>query len=150
MKITPAADRYADFQVQWLQHIRKVAELGLTIAFSDHQEEPEDELIIPPAQHVAAIAITVSGDVACSSETIFAFCHAVARQVFMHQQSRVVSRKQHEMSAECSDEESIDLDESEESLYGVCGAQLHRMIHVRYQNAKMVKTRINLKAKSSS
>lgn len=28
MKITPVADRYADFQVQWLQHIRKVVELG--------------------------------------------------------------------------------------------------------------------------
>ena len=40
------------------------------------------------------------------------------------------------MSAECSDEESIDLDESEESLYRVCGAQLHRMIHVRYQKYK--------------
>ena len=70
--------------MQWLQHIRKVVELGLSIAFSDHLEEPEDELIIPPAQHVAAIAITLSGDVACSSETIY---HAVARQVFMHQQS---------------------------------------------------------------
>ena len=87
MKITPVADRYADFQVQWLQHIRKVVELGLTIAFGDHQEEPEGELIIPPAQHVAAIAITTSGDVPCSSETIFAFCHTIARQVFMHQQS---------------------------------------------------------------
>ena len=77
MITTPAAERYAEFQVQWLQHIRKVAELGLTIAFSDHQEEPEDELIIPAAHHVAGIAIRVFCDAPCSSETIFAFCHVL-------------------------------------------------------------------------
>ena len=54
----------------------------------------------------------------------------------MHQQSQVLSMKQKEMSAERSDEESIDLDNSEESLYQVCGAQLHRMIQVRYEKCK--------------
>ena len=31
----------------------------------------------------------------------------------------------------CSDEETIDLEENEESLYRVCAAQLHQMLHVR-------------------
>ena len=97
MWTTPAADRYAEFQVQWLQHIRKVAELGLTIAFSDRQEELEAELITPAAHHVAGIAIGVFSDAPCSSETIFAFCCVITRQVFMYQQSRVLSRKEIEL-----------------------------------------------------
>ena len=102
-KPTPAADRYAEFQVLWLQRIRKVAELGLTIAFSDHQEEPEDELIIPAAHHVTTIAITVFYDAPCSSNTIFAFCHAIARQVFIYQQLRVLSRKESELGNQPSE-----------------------------------------------
>ena len=80
-----------------------MAELGLTIAFSDHQEEPEDELIIPAAHHVATIAITVFYDAPCSSNTIFAFCHAIARQVFIYQQSRVLSRKESELGNQPSE-----------------------------------------------
>ena len=54
----------------------------------------------------------------------------------MYQQSRILSRKEIELGnqpSECSDEESFDLEESEESLYRVCGAQLHRMFQVRYE-----------------
>ena len=116
-----------------------MAELGLTIAFSDHREEPEDELVIPAAHHVAGIAIGVFCDAPCNSETIFAFCHVIAKQVFMYQQWRVLSRKEIELGnqpSECSDEESFDLEESEESLYQVCGAQLHRMFQARCEKWK--------------
>jgi len=57
----------------------------------------------------------------------------------MYQQSHVLSRNEIELGnqpSECSDEKSFDLEESEESLYRICGAQLHRMFQVCYEKCK--------------
>ena len=124
----PISTKYCALQTQWMQRIREIVQSGERLARSKEQN-PDDEEESELPSCVAFLALEAFGDDTAQTSTLFAVMHTVARQVFMYQQSTAVRKK---LSVQEGPEE-IDIfsEESEDALYRVCGAQIHRMITVR-------------------
>ena len=134
----PTSARYTEMQVQWLQRVRQIVEAGETLAIAEAQDSDadSDKRYAELATHVASLAMGAFGDSTVSSSTLLAVFHSVARQVFLYQKAKVVATKQTDTEAEEQDlSVCILYKDSEDSLYRVCGAQLHRMLAVRTEKA---------------
>ena len=123
--------------------IWEIIEAGESLATCNAQN-PDDAEDSELPTCVALLALEAFGDASAQRSTLFAVMHTVARQVFMYQHSAAVSMK---LSAQ-EEPEEIDLfsEESEDALYRVCGAQVHRMITVRGEKAsrnKQARTFLN-------
>ena len=133
MSRVPAAARYTTFQIQWLQRIRTIVEKGER-ALGDAQDADEDE-----EEHVTAMAGYVAVLVLSGFETqqveqraILAVFQTIAREVFKYQQAKATTKQEVDIAQENEGEEEEALsEETDNALYRVCGAQLHRMIELR-------------------
>ena len=142
----PVSVRFAEMQVQWLQHVRQIMEAGERLATSDAQDvevgsdttERHTEL----ATCVASLCMGAFGESAVSTSSLLAVFHSIARHVFQYQQTRVLQMKMAKLNATQQkstedEEESFDVlyEDEEDSLYRICGAQMHRMIVKRSEMA---------------
>ena len=129
-------DKYAAFQIHWLQSIKAIVTYGENLALNSGQiendEMTKDELVL--AEDVAGI-ILQSFDTQCDEKDILIMFQTIARVVFLYQQSSAVSLKEGEISEGVMHEEQIESD-SDDTLLRVAGAQLHRMINVRKEHLK--------------
>ena len=122
--------KYADFQVEWLQHIRAVAENGYTFANCDAQPAYQYELDPIPTSDTNAIwaimycqAMEVLGEI--SSDTNLIMLHTIANSVYNYQLQQVIDTQRHETTVTTSQPSCDD------ALYRMCGAEICRMLKSR-------------------
>ncbi len=136
MKRLRVNDRFSEFQVEWLQLIRTTASTAEMLAFENAQVDVDEGEL---GYQASAILLEAFDETTVSSALIV--YHAIAREVFMYQQSRVVLLKERDSLAN-DDAESTEgedtaiLAEEEDSLYRVCGAQLHKMKTLRKEKLR--------------
>lgn len=127
MRAVPAAVRYTTFQTQWLQRVRTIVEKGEP-ALDDAQdadEQEEEERVPAMVGYVAVLLLR-------TRRNILSIFQTIAREVFRYQQSRVVAKQEPDIPQEDQeDNDDILSEETEDALYRVGGAQLHRMIELR-------------------
>ena len=103
---TTKCDKYATFQIHWLQSIKAIVTYGENLALNCGQIEDEemtkDELML--AEDVAGIVLQ-SFDTQCDEKDILIMFQMIARVVFHYQQSNVVSLKEGENSGVMSEVE---------------------------------------------
>lgn len=147
MRTLPVAERYMQFQVQWLQNIRLIVEHAESLAYSDAQEDALASELEPIASLVCSVALHgfTTTPIGNSLQLVV---HTLARQVAFYMQSRIL-HMQDRMTESCDSDscETADLelleDESDDALYRLCGAQLHRMIKLRSDKVHGSKDRAN-------
>ena len=128
--------RYADFQLEWLQHVRAVGENGATFATSDAQPAHEYESDIIPNSNTHATwavvycqAMDALGDI--SDDTNLIILHTIASAVYNHQQQQFICTQCHETAPS-----TASLPSSDDALYRMCGAEICRMIKAKQTSAK--------------
>ena len=136
--------QYMDFQLAWLDHVRRVGEQGYVLSTSDAQPffDGEDDTIsvVTGSESINAWSDIVSDALDemkdLSSESNFIMLHTIARGIFDHQQQQVYEHKHKPVVSVIHPAPSPD-----DSLFRMCGAEIARMIKVR----KNEKERLKLK-----
>ena len=133
---TKGRTKYADFQVEWLQHIRAVGENGSMFATSDAQPTQEYESDIIPNSNTHATwavvycqAMDALGHI--SDDTNLIILHTIAGAVYNHQQQKFIRTQCHETAPN-----TVSLPSDDDALYRMCGAEICRMIKARQKSAK--------------
>ena len=130
---TKGKTKYADFQLEWLQHIRAVAENGSTFATCDAQPayQYESDTMSSSDTHVIwAIvycqAMDVLGEI--SDDTNLIMLHTIAKSLYNYQQQQVIDKQCPETATSAS------LPSCDDALYRTCGAEICRMLKSRQQH----------------
>ena len=124
--------KYLDFQLTWLDHVRRVGEQGYVLATSDAQPffDGENDSMSTGSESVDAWADIVSSAFAemnqLSPESNFIMLHTIAREIFAHHQQEVYEMKQNAVVSVPHPAPSPD-----DSLFRMCGAEVARMVNVR-------------------
>ena len=147
-KRVPASVRYCLFQIRWLQRVRLVVERGER-ALADAQCDGDDNDVLDErgtsmAKHVTILLLLAYGSEPVESRSVLAVFHTIAREVYMYQQTRASSISTAATSTTAENERQDEEDEvnfsapvdSDDTLYRICGAQMHRMIEVRKSKLK--------------
>lgn len=148
----PVSARFAEMQVQWLQRVQQIVEAGERLATSDAQDvEVGSEHHPELATCVASLCMGGFGESTVSISSLLAVFHSIACHVFQYQQTRVLQIKTATLDATQQkspeeEEESFDVlyEDKEDSLYRICGAQMHRMIVKRSEMAGNHKAQIEI------
>ena len=91
--------KYLDFQVVWLDHIRRVGEQGYSLATCDAQPffDGESDSVAFDSGALDAWSEILSSALAdispFSPETNFIMLHTIAREVYDHQQQKIYEKK---------------------------------------------------------
>ena len=131
-------DKFAAFQVGWLQSIRSIVEKGEELATSYEQtDDPEDITEESKlAEEVSYFALGCFNTVP-SKDDLLAIFHTIARHVFHHMQSRVITIKESQSGdAEALTDVTAIYEDSDDVLLRICGAQLNKMIVLRKETLK--------------
>ena len=132
-------DKYAAFQIHWLERIQAIVSYGECHATDegqvDHEGFTKEELAI--ADDMTNIILQAFDGLPENNDILVLF-QTIARQVFHYQQSRILSIKQG------TDHDNVDDDryqlaiesDNDDVLLRVCGAQMHRMISVCKEQLK--------------
>jgi hypothetical protein len=132
-------DKYAAFQIHWLEKIQAIVNYGESRAteegqVEDHEGLTKEELAI--ADNVTNLILQAFDRLPGNNDILLLF-QTIARQVFHYQQSRIVSIKEGTDDVEDMDDDRYQLEsDSDDALLRVCGAQMHRMIRVRKEQLK--------------
>ena len=128
--------KYLDFQVVWLDHIRRVGEQGYSLATCDAQPffDGENDSVAFNSGALDAWSGILSSALAnispLSPETNFIMLHTIAREVYDHQQQKIYEKK--------TTPPNLTLPASSEdgALFRMCGAEVSRMMNVRANEKK--------------
>ena len=118
-------DKFAAFQVGWLQSVRGIVEKGEELATSyEEVDDPEDmtEEESKLAEEVSYFVLECF-DVIPSKDDLLAIFHTIARHVFHHMQSRVLTIKESQSGdAEALTDATDIYEDSDDALLRICGA----------------------------
>lgn len=132
-------DKFAAFQVGWLQSIRGIVEKGEELATScEETDDPEDmtEEERKLAEEVSYFVLECF-DAVPSTDDLLAIFHTIARHVFHHMQSRALIIKESQLGDAEAVTDATDLyEDSDDVLLRICGAQLNKMIVLRKETLK--------------
>ena len=126
--------QYLDFQLTWLDHVRRVGEQGYVLSTSDAQPffDGESDSISTGSESVEAWADILSNAFAemnqLSPDSNFIMLHTIAREIFAHQQQEVYKVKQ---NSAVSESHPVMRPSPDDSLFRMCGAEVARMVNVR-------------------
>ena len=128
-------DKYAAFQIGWLQSIRCIVERGEELATSFGQGDDTEGMTREEMKLAEEVSCLVLGcfHTMPPIEDLLALFHTIARHVFHHMQARVVTFKENPsgvMTGSLTDAE-INFDDNVDVLLRICGAQLNKMIVLR-------------------
>ena len=143
-------DKYAAFQIHWLQRIRAMVSHGELCATNEGQvlddegQLTQEELAI--ADNIANLTLQCFDQVPEGNHVLILF-QTIARQVFHYQQSRIISMKEGTNDDETVDDNWLASD-SNDVLLRVCGAQLHKMISIRKEKLTKKETTLACKVKT--
>ena len=129
-KTTKGRTKYSDFQIKWLDHIHQVAERGAALAISDAQDDSDTEyLAILPTSSAAEEWSTIHIHAQLKinevkSDTNLIVLHSIAKQVFNHQQERVIAHKAESTPSSVTQPSPS----PDDALLRMCGAEVARSL----------------------
>ena len=131
-------DKFAAFQVGWLQSVRGIVERGELATCCEESDDPED-MAEEESKLAEEVSYFVLGcfDAVPSKDDLLAIFHTIARHVFHHIQSRALTIKASQLGdAEALTDVTAIYEDSDDVLLRICGAQLNRMIVLRKETLK--------------
>ena len=127
-------DKFAAFQIVWLQSIREIVERGEELASSCQQTDDPQCMIVEESKLAEDVSYFVLGcfDSVPPKDDLLAVFHTMVHRVFHHMQSRasIIKERQLGASGAFTDETAI-YEDSDDVLLRICGAQLNKMIVLR-------------------
>ena len=126
--------KYMDFQVVWLDHIRKIGEQGYLLSTCEAQPlfDGESRALDSSAVHAWFEILTsaLAEIIPLSPETNLIMLHTIAREVYDHQQQQIYEQKTTDPGS-TSLQAQIAAKSNDDALLRMCGAEVARMIKSR-------------------
>ena len=138
-KAKKKVDRFAAFQVGWLQSICGIVEKGEELGTCCEEIDDPEDLTEEESKLAEEVSYFVLGcfDAVPSKDDLLAIFHTIACHVFHHMQSRALTIKESQLGdAEALTDTTAIYEDSDDVLLRICGAQLNKMIVLRKETLK--------------